>query len=195
MVINQLYEKGEPLSLIDYLLSDLERYYHYNGQHGRVPKIRDIWRNFLIPRCAPVAIYRLSRLLREKNMNKTSKIMTWINFYFYGVEISSECSIGPYFYMPHAQGAVIGAAKIGSYAVIFHQVTIGATQVQFEHVLRPVIGDRVLISSGSKVLGNIEIGDDCKIGANSLVLSSMEPGSLAIGLEAKYSRIKESYNV
>jgi serine O-acetyltransferase len=124
-------------------------------------------------------------------MGKTSKIVTWINFYLYGVEISSDCPIGPYFYMPHAEGAVIGAARIGSYAVIYHQVTIGATQVQFEHMFRPIIGDRVLISSGSKVVGNIEIGDDCKIGANCLVLSSMESGSLAISLEAKYTKRRD----
>ena len=174
------------MTLTELLISDLERYFFYNGQQGRNPRKRDLWRNFLIPRCAPVALYRLSRWLWERKRGGLSKFVTWVNFYLYGVEISSECAIGPFFYMPHASGAVIGALSIGSYAVIYHQVTIGATRIQFDHLLRPVIGNRVLIASGAKVLGNIEIGDGCKIGANSLVMRSMASGMVAISNEANY---------
>ena len=176
-------------SLIDLLLSDLERYFFYNGQSGRKPRKRDLWRNFLIPRCCPVALYRLAYQLNLLNFNVASKVVTWINFYFHGVEINARCNIGAYFYMPHASGAVIGATSIGRYAVIYHQATIGAKTVAFGDEGRPVVGDNVMVGSGAKVLGEITIGNGCKIGANSVVTESLPPNVLAVGIPAKFSII------
>jgi serine O-acetyltransferase len=181
---------SEPMSKIDtrslsgLLRSDLERYFFYNGQPGRLPRKRDLWRNFFVPRCAPVAIYRLARWFQVRNLGGLAKLATWVNFYLHSVEISSRCDIGPYFYMPHAAGAVIGATSIGEYAVIYHQATLGAKAIEFGDEGRPVVGDRVLIGSGAKVLGDIHIGNDCRIGANSVVLTSMPANSLAVGVPA-----------
>jgi len=172
-------------TLTGLLLSDLERHFFYNGQAGRVPRKRDLWRNFLIPRCAPVALYRIARRLQVAGFGGLAKVLTWINFYLHGVEISSRCDIGGYFYMPHASGAVIGAVAIGRYAVIYHQATLGAKTVEFRDEGRPVVGDRVVVGSGARVLGSITIGDDCRIGANSVVLESMPAGSLAVGVPAR----------
>ena len=172
-------------SLAGLLRSDLERYFFYNGQPDRVPRKRDLWRNFLIPRCAPVAIYRVARLLQQADWSGLAKLLTWFNFYLHGIEISSRCAIGPYFYMPHANGAVIGATSIGSYAVIYHQVTLGGKTIEYNDAGRPEVGDRVLIASGAKVVGAIHIGDDCRIGANSVVLKSLPAGSLAVGIPAR----------
>lgn len=171
------------------LLSDLERYFFYNGQKSRIPRNRDLWRNFLIPRCAPVALYRVAHHLQLGGLSGLSKLVTWINFYLHGVEISARCKIGPYFYMPHASGAVIGAKAIGSYVVIYHQATLGAKTVVFGDEGRPTVGDNVMVGSGAKVLGEITIGDGCKIGANSVVIESLPPNVLAIGVPAKFSMI------
>lgn len=87
--------------------------------------------------------------------------------------------------MPHANGTVVGATAIGQYAVIYHQVTLGAKTVKFDDEDRPVIGDGVMIGSGAKVLGKLKVGDGCQIGANSVVLASLPPNSLAVGVPAK----------
>lgn len=173
--------------LSDLLRSDLERYYFYNGQAGRVPRRRELWKNFLVPRCAPVALYRIARWLHVRGLNGLAKLTTWINFYLHGTEISSRCEIGPYFFMPHASGTVIGAHRIGSHAVIYHQVTLGARLIEFGDEGRPSLGDRVVVGSGAKVLGELSIGDDCRIGANSLVLESMPAKSKALGVPATIS--------
>jgi serine O-acetyltransferase len=170
--------------LTSLLRSDLERYFFYNGQAGRMPRKRDVWRNFVIPRCLPVALYRVARELQVRGHGGLAKLMTWLNFYLHGAEISSRCDIGPYFYMPHSNGAVIGASSIGAYAVIYHQATLGAKTIEFGDEGRPTIGDRVLIASGAKVLGEIHVGDDCRIAANSVVLASLPAGSLAVGVPA-----------
>lgn len=175
---------GMPLSLTQLLATDLERYFHYNGQPGRTPRRRDLWRNFLIPRCAPVALYRLASAAHREKWGGLAKLLTWLNFYLHGVEISSACEIGPYFFMPHAAGTVIGAQRIGSHAVIYHQVTLGAKEVEFEHVNRPVVGDRVTIASGARVIGAIELGDDCIVGANAVVTHSFGNALVLTGIPA-----------
>jgi len=164
-------------TLVGLLRSDLERFFFYNGQPGRVPRKRDLWRNFTIPRCLPVALYRVARALQLARHPTLAKLVTWINFYLHSVEISPRCAIGPYFFMPHVAGTVIGATAIGEYAVIYHQVTLGAKTVVHLDEGRPVVGNQVI--------GAITIDHDCQIGANSVVLSSVPAGSLAVGIPAK----------
>lgn len=182
------------MSLIELLKSDLERYYFYTGRAGKQPRFHHLWRNFLVPRCAPVGIYRLSRWLYEKRLRPLAKILTWINFYLYGIEIASACEIGPYFYMPHASGSVIGAMSIGHHAVIYHQVTIGAKEIMFSYDGRPVVGDNVFIAAGAKIIGAITIGDNCVIAANAVVNKSAPTGMLLAGVPAIASPLKRRPN-
>lgn len=170
--------------LIDFLKSDLERYYHYYGRPGRTPRAFEVCKNFLIPRCAPVALYRLSHAAHVEGFTALAKLITWINFYLHGVEIASSCAIGTHFFMPHAAGSVIGAISIGNYAVIYHQVTIGAKSIEHSHVGRPSIGNHVVIASGAKVIGDLHIGDGCVIGANAVVTKSAAPNQVLTGIPA-----------
>lgn len=182
------------MGLIELLKSDLERHYFYTGRAGRTPRAYHLWRNFLVPRCAPVGIYRLSHWLHEKRLRPLAKLLTWVNFYLYGIEIASACRIGPHFYMPHASGTVIGALSIGHHAVVYHQVTIGAKEIMFSYEARPVVGDNVFIASGAKVIGAITIGDGCVIAANAVVNKSTPPGTLLTGVPAKASPLKRRPN-
>ncbi len=172
------------LTLGELLRSDLERYFHYYGQPGRVPRRRDLWRNFLIPRCAPVGLFRLARACQLGGWTRLARLLTWINFYLHGIEIAAQCDIGPYFFMPHASGTVIGAQAIGHHAVIYHQVTIGAKAVEFDHVGRPRIGNNAFIASGARIIGAIELGDGCVVGANAVVTKSAGPNMVLTGIPA-----------
>jgi len=171
--------------LIDLLKSDLERYYHYTGRSEKVPRTHHLWRNFLVPRCAPVGIYRLSRWCHERRLMALAKLLTWFNFYLHGIEIASNCQIGSHFYMPHVSGTVIGATSIGHHVVIYHQVTIGAKEIRPGYEGRPIVGDKVLIASGAKVIGPITIGDGCVVAANAVVNKSTLPNRLLVGVPAK----------
>lgn len=173
------------LSLIDYLKSDLERYYHYYGQPGRSPRKRELWRCFMIPRNLPVALYRLSQVTLRRGCRRSAKLITWLNFYLHNIEIAADCDIGPHFFMPHVAGSVIGAKRIGAYAVIYHQVTLGAKEVEPQYAQRPEVGDRVFIASGAKVIGPLMIGDDCVIGANAVVTRSAPADSFLAGVPAR----------
>jgi serine acetyltransferase len=65
--------------------------------------------------------------------------------------------------------------------------TLGARALDFNPrpATRPTVGDGVSIGAGAKVLGGIVLGDNCRVGANSVVLSDLPPGCLAVGVPAR----------
>ncbi len=115
-----------------------------------------------------------------------ARLVSLTNFVFYGIEISVSCSIGPGIFFPHTQGTVVGAWKIGSNVTIYQGVTIGAKEIDLVSTpeSRPTICDDVVIGSGAKVLGGITLGNKVKVGANSVVLTDLPPGVLAVGAPA-----------
>ncbi len=182
------------MRFLDLLKSDLQQYYIYTNRANKRVSAFDLWRNFVIPRCAPVGIYRLSHWLHVHGLSPAAKIVSWANFFLFGVEIAANCEIGSHFYMPHVSGTVIGAMSIGHHAVIYHQVTIGAKEIMFEYEGRPVIGDNVFIASGAKVIGDISVGDGCVIAANAVVHRSTPENCLLTGVPARTSPLKRRPN-
>lgn len=102
-----------------------------------------------------------------------------------GIEIHPGAKIGRRCYIDHGMGVVIGeTAEIGDDVLMYHSVTLGA--VTNQKVKRhPTVGNNVMIGAGAVLLGNITIGDDCKIGANSVVLTDVPEDSTAVGAPAK----------
>jgi serine O-acetyltransferase len=82
---------------------------------------------------------------------------------------------------------VIGATRIGSNATIYQGVTLGAKEIDmaFDPALRPQVGDNVVLGSGCKILGGVTIGDNVTVGANSVVVESVEPGATVVGIPAR----------
>ena len=105
------------------------------------------------------------------------------------IEIHPAAQIGKGVFIDHGSGVVIGETTIvGDDVTIYQGVTLGGTSL--EQVKRhPTIGDRVIIGSGAKVLGNIEIGSDSRIGANSVVTRSVPEHSVVVGVPGQVIRI------
>ncbi len=104
---------------------------------------------------------------------------------FTGIEIHPGASIGRHLFIDHGAGVVIGeTAQIGDNITIYHGVTLGGTgkNVGKRH---PTVEDDVLLGAGVKVLGPITIGKGSRVGAGSTVLSSIPPGSTAVGTVAE----------
>jgi serine O-acetyltransferase len=101
-----------------------------------------------------------------------------------GIELPCEVSIGKRFRIDHFGGIIVsGDAVLGDDVVVRNGVTIGLRRTGVRG--SPVIGDRVDIGAGAKVLGSISIGDDVAIGANAVVLKDVPPNSIAIGIPAR----------
>ncbi len=90
-----------------------------------------------------------------------------------GIEIHPGARIGRRFFIDHGMGVVIGeTAIVGDDVMIYHDVTLGARS-QDRGKRHPTIGNRVIIGSGARVLGAVNVGDGAKIGANSIVTSDV----------------------
>lgn len=82
-------------------------------------------------------------------------------------------------------GVVIGeTAKVGNYCTIYQGVTLGGTGKETGK-RHPTVKDNVFIGAGSKVLGNICIGDNVKIGANTVVLKDVEANKTIVGVRGE----------
>ena len=90
-------------------------------------------------------------------------------------------------FMHNGLGTVIHTrVRFAGPAIVFHNVTIGNRTTADDRV--PTIGRRVFIGAGAVIIGDIEIGDDCIIGANSVVTASVPSGHRAVGSPARISR-------
>ena len=92
--------------------------------------------------------------------------------------IHPGAKIGKGLFIDHGMGVVIGeTAVVGDNVTMYHGTTLGGTTL--DPIKRhPTIGDNVMIGAGAKVLGNITIGKDSKIGANAVVKHSIPDGTI-----------------
>ena len=117
--------------------------------------------------------FLIARYISEKAKRKT------------GIEIHPGAKIGKRLFIDHGTGVVIGeTAVIGNDVTMFHGVTLGGTGKE-KGKRHPTIGNNVFIGSGAKLLGNINIGDNVKIGANSVVLKDIPPDVTVVGVPGK----------
>lgn len=103
----------------------------------------------------------------------------------FAVDIHPRAEIGTGLLIDHATGLVIGeTAVVGNNVTIFHSVTLGGTGKAAGDG-HPKIRDGVIIGAGAKLLGNIEVGRNARIGAGAVVLKEVPPGATAVGNPAR----------
>jgi serine O-acetyltransferase len=126
--------------------------------------------------------HRLTHRMWLRGAKLPARVLAEIIRKLTGVEIHPAATLGTGVFIDHATGVVIGeTAEVGNDVTIYQGVTLGGTNL--DHVKRhPTIGDRVTIGAGAKVLGAIIIGADSRIGANSVVVKSVPPGSVVVGV-------------
>ena len=138
-----------------------------------------------------VAVHRLgnarmdvqSKLLRAPLTLAYHAAFTGVNW-LWGIDLSYTVKLGRRVRIWHHGGMVLGARAIGDDVHIRHNTTLGLAN-RFEETMKPIIGDRVDIGAGAAVLGAVTVGDDCTIGANSVVIRDLPPGSTAFGVPAR----------
>ena len=115
-------------------------------------------------------------------------ISQWSRFWT-GIEIHPGAKIGRRLVIDHGMGIVIGeTAEVGDDCLIYHGVTLGGTGKD-QGKRHPTIGNNVLLSTGSKVLGPFKVGDGSRIASNSVVLSEVPENATAVGVPARIVRI------
>jgi serine O-acetyltransferase len=120
------------------------------------------------------ALYDAGVPMMPRFLANATKVVT-------GVEIHPAAKIGRALFIDHGAGVVIGeTAEIGDDVTLYQGVTLGGTG--FARGKRhPTVGDDVVVGSGAKLLGPIEVGERAKIGANSVVIHDVPANSTVVG--------------
>ena len=115
-------------------------------------------------------------------------ISQWSRFWT-GIEIHPGAKIFSRLLFDHGMVIVIGeTAEVGDDCLIYHGVTLGGTGKD-QGKRHPTIGNNVLLSTGSKVLGPFKVGDGARIAANAVVLKEVPEDATAVGVPARVVRI------
>ncbi len=174
------------MSLKELLYSDLARQYELEGRTDIRPNFLRFLRRLLHFRFFPNVLCRTSRAAMLARIPILPKLLTYLNLVLFGLEVTPKCEIGPGIFFAHPVGTVIGACRVGSNVTVFQGVTLGSKRpdLRFDPTLRPQIGNNVMLGTGCKVLGGIQIGDNVTVGANSVILNSVEPNQIVFGVPA-----------
>ena len=143
--------------------SRLEVYLCYSGLHA-------VW------------FYRMNHWLWNHGVFLLGRMLSQAARFLTGIEIHPGAKIGRRLFIDHGHGVVIGeTAIVGDDVTLYQGVTLGGTGK--EHGKRhPTIEDNVVVGGGAKILGNITVGKNCRIGAGSVVLRNVPDDSTVVGV-------------
>lgn len=159
--------------------------------YERDPAARN-WLEVLIcyPGLQALVLHRFAHWLHGLGIPFMPRLVSHVSRFLTGIEIHPNATIGKGVFIDHGMGVVIGeTAIVGDYAVIYQGVTLGGTGKETGK-RHPTLGRNVVVGAGAKVLGNIEIGDNVRIGAASVVLRSVPSDSTVVGIPGRISRSK-----
>ncbi|MCM3734131.1 serine O-acetyltransferase [Fictibacillus nanhaiensis] len=129
--------------------------------------------------------HRLAHKLFKRNWLFLARLISQISRFFTGIEIHPGAQIGRRFFIDHGMGVVIGeTCIIGNDVTLYQGVTLGGTGKE-KGKRHPTLEDHVLVATGAKVLGNITIGKNSKVGAGSVVLQNVPPNATVVGIPGK----------
>lgn len=163
--------------VVDTVLGDLDAVVDRDpAAHNRVEAA------ILYPGVHAIWSHRVSHALWRRGAKLPARMLAQASRAVTNIEIHPGATLGPRLFIDHGAGVVVGeTAVIGSDVTLYHGVTLGGTQLN--PVKRhPTLGDNVMVGAGAKLLGPITIGDDSKIGANAVLVRSVEPGSVVVGV-------------
>ena len=145
---------------------------------------------FCYPGFQATIFHRIAHFFWRKKLFLIARMISHISRFLTGIEIHPGAKIGKRFVIDHGMGVVIGeTAEIGDDVTIYHGVTLGGTTWR-KGKRHPTVKNNVVIGAGAKVLGNITIGENVRIGANSVVVKDIPPNSTVVGVPGKTVRKK-----
>lgn len=129
--------------------------------------------------------YRIAHWFWRHGLKLVARWLSHLVRAFTGIEIHPGAVIGPGLFIDHGMGVVIGeTTEIGEDVTLYHGVTLGGTSLN-KGKRHPTIEDRVVIGAGAKILGAITVGHDTRVGANAVVVKSVPPNAVVVGVPAQ----------
>ncbi|MDH5526557.1 MAG: serine O-acetyltransferase [Nitrospirota bacterium] len=129
--------------------------------------------------------HRIAHALKNIGLPVLPRLLSQAARLLTGIEIHPGATIGPAFFIDHGMGVVIGeTAELGHHVTLYQGVTLGGTGKE-RGKRHPTLGDHVVVGAGAKVLGGIVIGNNVKIGANSVVLKPVPDNCTVVGIPGR----------
>ncbi len=145
---------------------------------------------FCYPGLHALIMHRIAHKLNYWKLPLIPRLISQFSRFLTGIEIHPAARIGRRFFIDHGMGVVIGATTIiGDDVLLYQGVTLGGTGN--EHGKRhPTLGNNIVVGSGAKILGNIEIGSNSRIGAGSVVVDNVPENSTVVGVPGRIVKQK-----
>jgi serine O-acetyltransferase len=132
-----------------------------------------------------VLMQRVANRLWRAGLRFPGRFLSWLARLFTNIDIHPGATIGRRFFIDHGAGVVIGeTAEIGDDVTLYHGVTLGGTTWN-KGKRHPTLGDGVVIGAGAKILGAIVLGDQVRVGANSVVVKDVPAHRTVVGIPGK----------
>ncbi|HDN84376.1 MAG TPA: serine O-acetyltransferase [Candidatus Aerophobetes bacterium] len=156
----------------------------------RDPAARSIWEVLLYPGLHAIFWHRIAHFLYKHKFYFLARLISQIVRFFTGIEIHPGAKIGKGFFIDHGMGVVIGeTTEIGDNVTLYQGVTLGGTGKE-KGKRHPTLGNNVIVAAGAKILGNIKIGDNVRIGAGSVVIRDVPSDSTVVGVPGRIVKHK-----
>jgi len=132
-----------------------------------------------------ILLHRLAHGLYQLKLPIVPRFISQVARLITGVEIHPGATIGKGVFIDHGMGVVVGeTATIGDFGLIYQGVTLGGTGKD-SGKRHPTLGRHVVVGAGAKVLGNITISDNVRIGAGSVVLRDVPSDCTVVGIPGR----------
>jgi serine O-acetyltransferase len=129
--------------------------------------------------------HRMGHALWSRRLYLLGRIVSHLGRFLTGIEIHPAARIGRRLIIDHGMGVVIGeTAEVGDDVYLYHQVTLGGTTVA-RGKRHPTLGNGVIVGAGAKILGNILVGDNARVGANAVVVAAVPADTTVVGIPAR----------
>ena len=141
-----------------------------------------------------ILLHRLAHAVHRAGFRLFGRLISQFSRTFTGIEIHPGATIGRRFFIDHGMGVVIGeTTEIGDDVLLYQGVTLGGTGKE-SGKRHPTLGNKVIVGTGAKVLGNIRIGDNARVGAGSVVVHPVPDDSTVVGIPGKIVRQRTDAN-
>lgn len=129
--------------------------------------------------------HRIAHGFYKRRMFFIARLLSQLSRFFTLIEIHPGAELGHGILIDHGCGVVIGETTVvGDNCTIYQGVTLGGVGTQ-KGKRHPTLGDNVTVGAGAKILGSFEVGDNCSIAANAVLLRPLEENSTAAGIPAR----------
>jgi len=150
---------------------------------GRPQTLRNVvWACLACDAFILLAMFRTRMWCRRYHIPLVNRVVRIMETALFAIELGNDIELGTGVFFMHTVGTVVGGnARIGDGCIFLGNNTIGASSNRG----CPRIGARTILGAGARVLGNLDVGEDCMIGANAVVVRDIPAGKVATGMPAK----------